>query len=151
MPMLQRVLLNVAGVLLALFIVGPLVWMVDASFQSESELSARPIHLLPQLPSLDNYRYVFTGAIPHSLLGNGVLTPNISQEAREILPALKNSTIVAAATAAIVPTTRSTAAVAAATMVLFLSAGRISRASCEMFGVRTPLPSRLCGRAPVKT
>jgi multiple sugar transport system permease protein len=99
--LLQRVLLNAAGVLLALFILGPLVWMVDASFQSESELSARPIHLLPQVPSLENYGYVFTGAIPRNLLGSGVLTPNISQEAREILPALKNSTIVAAATAAI--------------------------------------------------
>ena len=99
--LLQRVLLNVAGVLLALFLVGPLVWIVDASFQSESELSARPVHLLPQSPSLDNYRYIFTGAIPHSLLGNGVLTPNISQEARQILPALKNSTIVAVAVAAI--------------------------------------------------
>ncbi len=99
--MVQRVLLNIAGVLLLLFILAPLAWMVDASVQSESELSARPIHLVPQSPSLDNYRYVLFGIIPHQLQGNGVLTPNISQEAREILPALKNSTIVAGATAAI--------------------------------------------------
>lgn len=98
---LRRVLLNLAGVVLALFILGPLVWMVDASLQSDSELSARPVHLWPRAPSFDGYNYVFTGAIPRSLLGNGVLSPNISQEAREIVPALKNSTIVAVSTAVI--------------------------------------------------
>jgi multiple sugar transport system permease protein len=99
--MLQRILLNIAGLLLAIFILGPLVWMVDASFQPESDLLARPVHLIPHSVSLDNYNYVFTGAIPKNLQGNAVLSPNISQEAREILQALKNSTIVAVCTALI--------------------------------------------------
>jgi multiple sugar transport system permease protein len=101
MGILQRVLLNVAGLLLAAFILGPIVWVIDASFQTEGDLSSRPLHIIPASISLDNYNYVFTGAIPHTLQGNGVLTPNISQEARELLPALRNSAIVAGAAAII--------------------------------------------------
>lgn len=94
-------LLNIAGVLLALFILGPIVWVFDASFQAESDLSSRPLNVIPASISLDNYNYVFTGAIPRTLKGNGVLTPNISQEARQLLPALKNSAIVAGAASVI--------------------------------------------------
>lgn len=69
--------------------------MLDSSFQGESELLTRPSHLLPQQPTVANFNYIFTGAIPQGLEVRGTLRSRISQEAREIPAALENSAIVA--------------------------------------------------------
>jgi multiple sugar transport system permease protein len=92
---LKTVLLNGLAILLFLFIVMPFLWMAIASFQGENELLSRPPHLIPQNPTLDNYNYVFTGKIPTAYEVTGQLRSRISEEARLIAPALKNSFIVA--------------------------------------------------------
>jgi multiple sugar transport system permease protein len=84
-----------ATAVVALFVLGPILWMVDSSLQGENELLSRPGHVLPVNPTLDNYGYIFTGEIPRSFAVRGAIRSRISQEAREIPQALLNSVIVA--------------------------------------------------------
>ena len=91
----RRVGLWAATFIFLLFILGPILWMLDSSFQGESELLTRPSHLLPQAPTIANFNYIFTGAIPQGLEVRGTLRSRISQEARNIPAALENSAIVA--------------------------------------------------------
>jgi multiple sugar transport system permease protein len=81
--------------LLIIYIAGPFVWVISASFQGENELLKKPPSFISQKPTTDNYRYVFTGQIPTSYEVKGQLRSRISQEARLIAPALKNSFIIA--------------------------------------------------------
>jgi multiple sugar transport system permease protein len=90
--------LNFLALLLIIFIVGPLIWVAVASIQGESELLRKPQRVFPENPTLDNYNYVFTGKIPTTLEVKGqTIRSRISQEARLIPAALKNSFIVATA------------------------------------------------------
>ena len=91
----NTIFLNLLALLLLIYIVAPFLWMAIASFQGENELLKRPPSIIPQNPTLDNYNYVFTGKIPQSYEVKGQLRSRISQEARLIAPALKNSFIVA--------------------------------------------------------
>ena len=86
---------NLLIILLIVFIAGPFLWIAVASMQGENELLKHPPNLIPQNPTSDNYRYVFTGQIPQSYEVKGQLRSRISQEARLIAPALKNSFVVA--------------------------------------------------------
>ena len=92
---LNLILLNLLALLLLIFIVAPFLWVAIASFQGEVELLSRPPHLIPQNPTLDNYNYVFTGKIPEAYEVKGQVRSRISEDARKIAPALKNSFIVA--------------------------------------------------------
>lgn len=92
---LNALLLNFLALLLIVYIAAPFLWMAIASFQGENELLKRPPSIIPQNPTLDNYNYVFTGKIPTAYEVKGQLRSRISQEARLIAPALKNSFIVA--------------------------------------------------------
>jgi multiple sugar transport system permease protein len=93
---LKNTFLNAIALLVILFIVGPLLWVAAASIQGESELLRKPPRIIPENPTLDNYNYVFTGKIPTSFEVRGQMRSRISQEARLIPSALKNSFIVAA-------------------------------------------------------
>jgi len=92
---LRLLFANLAVLLLIVYIGGPFVWMAVASIQGENELLRRPQRIIPQNPTLDNYNYVFTGKVPQAYEVKGQLRSRISQEARLIAPALKNSFIVA--------------------------------------------------------
>jgi multiple sugar transport system permease protein len=91
----NKFFLNLVALLLIIFIVGPLIWVAVASIQGENDLLRKPPHVIPQNPTLDNYNYVFTGKIPTDYEVKGQLRSRISQEARLIPAALKNSFIVA--------------------------------------------------------
>ena len=92
---IKSLFLNLLVVLLVIFIAGPFLWVMSASFQGENELLRKPASFIPENPTTDNYRYVFTGQIPTAYEVTGQLRSRISQEARLIAPALKNSFIIA--------------------------------------------------------
>jgi multiple sugar transport system permease protein len=91
----NSILLNFLVAILIVYIAGPFLWVISASFQGENELLAKPPSFIPKNPIIDNYRYVFTGQVPTSYAVKGQLRSRISQEARLIAPALKNSFIIA--------------------------------------------------------
>lgn len=61
---ISLILVNLLIIILIVYIAGPFVWMAIASLEGENELLKHPPSLVPQNPTLDNYRYVFTGKIP---------------------------------------------------------------------------------------
>jgi multiple sugar transport system permease protein len=92
---ISSILTNLMVVILIIYIAGPFIWVISASFQGENELLKKPPSFIPKNPTTDNYRYVFTGEVPTSYEVKGQLRSRISQEARLIAPALKNSFIIA--------------------------------------------------------
>jgi multiple sugar transport system permease protein len=92
---IKSIFLNLLVVLLIIYIAGPFLWVMSASFQGENELLRKPASFIPENPTTDNYRYVFTGQVPTAYEVTGQLRSRISQEARLIAPALKNSFIIA--------------------------------------------------------
>jgi multiple sugar transport system permease protein len=93
---LRNLVLNLIALTLIIFIVGPLLWVAVASIQGESELLEKPQRIIPRNPTLENYNYVFTGEIPTTTEVKGQhIRSRISQEARLIPQALRNSFIVA--------------------------------------------------------
>ena len=92
---IKSLFLNLLVVILIIYIAGPFLWVMSASFQGENELLKKPASFIPENPTTDNYRYVFTGQVPTAYEVTGQLRSRISQEARLIAPALKNSFIIA--------------------------------------------------------
>ncbi len=65
----NSILLNLLVAILIIYIAGPFVWVISASFQGENELLKKPPSFIPKNPTTDNYRYVFTGAGANLLRG----------------------------------------------------------------------------------
>jgi multiple sugar transport system permease protein len=92
---LEPTLLNLASVLLLAFILAPFLWMLISSLEGEAELTRRPPVFVPSPPTAANYTYIFTGRLPTDSTRHGIFTWQTSNEVRLLLPALKNSFIVA--------------------------------------------------------
>lgn len=80
--------LYAAALILALYTLAPFAWMIVSSFQTEREVASVPPHWLPHEPTLANFRNIFAGP------PRGVFVPS---SAKEMLPALRNSTVVGVA------------------------------------------------------
>lgn len=91
---LVQVTMTTVGLVLLLFVLGPIAWMLDSSVQLDRELFTVPPHFIPQHPTLDNYRYIITRTPPPSY-ERVTMGGRVSGEALSILPALRNSFIVA--------------------------------------------------------
>ena len=83
------------GLLVAVYILAPFAWVALSSIQPEKELFRVPPSWIPRVVTADNYRFIFTGRFPAGFEETGLLRGRISEKARDALPALKNSTIVA--------------------------------------------------------
>ena len=88
-------LLIAAGVLLALVILLPFLWVLSASMQTETAIFQRPPSWVPNPITLDNYQYVFTGKVPEAYAVRGLLRSTVTQEATYIPVGLWNSFLVA--------------------------------------------------------
>lgn len=91
----QKGILYFLGLLLTVVIVTPFLWPFSASLQNEGAIYARPPAFVPDPVSLANYDYVFTGKVPDQLERGGLLRSRITQEARLIPMAIRNSFLVA--------------------------------------------------------
>jgi multiple sugar transport system permease protein len=97
----KRIFLYVASAILALWLIGPILWVFDASFQLDNELFSVPPHWIPQNPTLDNYKFILTRVPPPAYdydPGEITMGHKASGEALAAPPALKNSFIVSTAT-----------------------------------------------------
>jgi multiple sugar transport system permease protein len=92
-----RVVIYFSAVLLALFILLPLVWVFISSFIGREALLIFPPDWFRYGLSTDNYNYIFTGQIPQAYETSGQLRQMISQEIRLVPRAVMNSFIVALA------------------------------------------------------
>jgi multiple sugar transport system permease protein len=87
-----------AGVVLALVILIPFLFVLSASLQTESELIRRPPPIVAPHPTVDNYDYVFTGAVPSAYASKELLRGTVTKDVRQIPKGLRNSFLVATGT-----------------------------------------------------
>ncbi len=87
-------ILYLLALLLAAVIVGPFLWPLSASLQTEAAIFTQPPNFMPNPVSLANYDYVFTGKVPQEQETGGLLRSRITQEARMIPTGLWNSFLV---------------------------------------------------------
>jgi len=87
--------LNVACGAVAVFILAPFAWMLVSSVSGEAELTRRPPIFAPSPPTPANYAFIFTGRLPKDSTRHGIFVWQTSHEVRLLLPALRNSFIVA--------------------------------------------------------
>lgn len=98
----RPLILGVSSLLMLVYILAPIAWLVSSSFQSEREIVSKPPHWIPREPTLSNFEAIFTthekivtyetrkGTDPAS----GGFIPST---AKNFLPSLGNSFIVASA------------------------------------------------------
>ncbi len=81
-----RTIVYVSLALVAVWLVGPFVWLFVTSVSYQRNLLARPLAFVPPEVTLDNYRMVL-----------GMMRFHAEGQAAKILPSMLNSLIVAAA------------------------------------------------------
>jgi N,N'-diacetylchitobiose transport system permease protein len=59
----RRVLLNLAGLLVALFALFPVLWMISTAFKPQTEIYSLTPHPVPLHPTLSNFRAVISGSV----------------------------------------------------------------------------------------
>jgi N,N'-diacetylchitobiose transport system permease protein len=59
----RKTLLNLAGLLVALFALFPVLWMISTAFKPASELFSLTPHPVPLHPTLANFSHVFSGSV----------------------------------------------------------------------------------------
>jgi multiple sugar transport system permease protein len=98
----RPVLLAVASALLLFYLLAPMAWLVSSSLQSEREIVSKPPHWIPQAPTIANFAAIFTSherAVTYETRrgkdpASGGYIPST---AKNLLPSLGNSFIVACA------------------------------------------------------
>jgi len=101
---MRRAAILVFSAILLAYTLGPFLWLVSSSFQTESEIVSIPPHWIPHQPTLDNYKAIF-GATDRVVtyetrkrahdMSRGV--GFIPETAKNLLPAMRNSVLVAIA------------------------------------------------------
>jgi multiple sugar transport system permease protein len=98
----RRAMLFVASLLFSLYVLAPIGWLISSSLQSEAEITSVPPHWVPHAPTLDNFRAIFKAPdekVTYETRKQGDTASGgfIPSTAANLLPAMKNSFIVAAA------------------------------------------------------
>ena len=98
----QRALLFIGSLLFALYVLAPIGWLVSSSVQTEAEITSVPPHWVPDAPTAQNFRAIFQApdekvtyeTRKQADTATGGFIPST---AANLLPAMKNSFIVAVA------------------------------------------------------
>ena len=97
----RSILLFVFSVILLAYLLGPITWLVSSSFQTEAEIVSVPPHWIPDEPTLMNFKAIFSQEFEEVTYetrkqADPVSGGYIPSTARDLLPALWNSFLVAA-------------------------------------------------------
>jgi len=98
----RPVLLGIASLLLLSYLLAPMAWLVSSSLQSEREIVSKPPHWIPREPTIANFATIFTShersVTYETRRGTDPVSGGfIPSTAKNLLPALGNSLIVACA------------------------------------------------------
>jgi multiple sugar transport system permease protein len=98
----RTALIAVSSLLLLGYILAPMAWLVSSSFQSEREIVSKPPHWIPREPTLSNFQAIFTShertVTYETRRGTDPVSGGfIPSTAKNLLPSLGNSFIVACA------------------------------------------------------
>lgn len=98
----RRTLLFFGSLLFAIYVLAPIAWLVSSSFQSEAEITSVPPHWVPEQPTLENFAAIFQSSeevvtYENRKQGDTATGGFIPSTAKNLLPSMKNSFIVALA------------------------------------------------------
>jgi multiple sugar transport system permease protein len=99
----KRVLLFAASTVFLLYVLAPIAWLVSSAFQSEAEITSVPPHWVPHQPTAENFSAIFSARDNNTVTyetrkqGDTAAGGFIPSTAKDLLPSLWNSTIVAVA------------------------------------------------------
>lgn len=97
--MIRPVLLAIASLVFLVYVLSPIFWLVSSSFQSEAEITSKPPHWLPHEPTTENFRAIFQAdkevTYENRRQGDTATGGYIPSTARNLLPSMLNSLIVA--------------------------------------------------------
>jgi multiple sugar transport system permease protein len=98
----RGIALGLASLLFVAHVLAPIAWLVSSSFQSEHEIISKPPHWIPQAPTVQNFAAIFaakdkTVTYDTRRAGDPASGGFIPSTASNLLPAMRNSIIVAAA------------------------------------------------------
>lgn len=87
------------SVLLLIYVLGPVVWLVSSSFQTEAEIVSVPPHWIPHEPTLENFEAIFFREFEEVTYdtrkqADPVSGGYIPSTAKDLLPSMWNSFIV---------------------------------------------------------
>jgi multiple sugar transport system permease protein len=96
----RTLLLALASALFLAYVLSPVAWLVSSSFQSEAEITSKPPHWVPHQPTAENFAAIFQAdakqvTYENRRQGDTATGGYIPSTARNLLPAMRNSLIVA--------------------------------------------------------
>jgi multiple sugar transport system permease protein len=98
----RRVFLFFASVLFLVYVLAPVAWLLSSSFQGEAEITSRPPHWIPHQPTLENFEAIFQArekkvTYETRRAGDPATGGYIPSTARDLIPSMWNSLVVAVA------------------------------------------------------
>jgi multiple sugar transport system permease protein len=98
----RNILLFAASAVFLAYVLAPVAWLVSSSVQQESEITSRPPQWIPRQPTLENFRAIFAAEEKQVTYetrrqGDPATGGFIPSTARDLVPAMWNSLIVAVA------------------------------------------------------
>jgi multiple sugar transport system permease protein len=98
----RNILLFAASAVFLVYVLAPVAWLVSSSVQQESEITSRPPQWIPRQPTLENFRAIFAAEEKQVTYetrrqGDPATGGFIPSTARDLVPAMWNSLIVAVA------------------------------------------------------
>ncbi len=99
----RRAALFAGSLLLALYVLAPIAWLLSSSIQTEAEITSVPPHWIPDEPTLHNFEAIFKSGSAEAVTyetrrqGDTATGGFIPSTAGNLLPAMKNSFLVAVA------------------------------------------------------
>jgi multiple sugar transport system permease protein len=98
----RSAIIAAASLVLAVYVLGPFAWLVSSSLQNEAEIVSIPPHWIPEQPTLENFRAIFeakgkTVTYETRSTRSHWDAGYVPSTAGDLLPAIRNSLIVAVA------------------------------------------------------
>ena len=91
-----------SSVIFLIYVLAPVAWLLSSSFQGEAEITSRPPHWIPRQPTLENFEAIFQArdkkvTYETRRAGDPATGGYIPSTARELIPSMWNSLVVAVA------------------------------------------------------
>jgi multiple sugar transport system permease protein len=96
----RSLFLFLASLLFLLYVLAPVAWLLSSSFQGEAEITSRPPHWIPHQPTTENFAAIFEARDKRVTYetrrqGDPATGGYIPSTARDLIPSMSNSLIVA--------------------------------------------------------
>ena len=97
---MRRIFLFCASGVFLVYILAPVAWLLSSSFQGEAEITSRPPHWIPHEPTVENFAAIFQArdrqvTYENPRQGDRPTGGFIRSTARELIPSMWNSLVVA--------------------------------------------------------